>query len=106
VLHEFELVGESPPEDQVVLAILVEGADLRYDKTLEVLIDSYALNYSVNLRALGVEVDLALLVEDSLFAVRTQVDKLIFIDEELRTPRRWHVQDVILLLGGAAFGVL
>jgi hypothetical protein len=106
VLHEFELVGESPPEDQVVLAILVEGADLRYDKTLEVLIDSYALNYSVNLRALGVEVDLALLVEDSLFAVRTQVDKLIFIDEELRTPRRWHVQDIILLLGATTFGVL
>jgi hypothetical protein len=71
ILNQFELVREASSENQEVFAILIVAANLVHNQSLKVLVNDDSANETIYLRAFGIEVHLALLVENSLLSIGT-----------------------------------
>jgi hypothetical protein len=81
VLNKLELIREASSENKIVFTILVIASDFLNYQSLEIFVNGYSFNYSINLRALRVEIDLALLIEHGLLSVRAQIEELVLINK-------------------------
>lgn len=90
-LNQLELVWESPSEMELVSSVLVVGSDLLSNQSLVIFINCNPLDQPVNLRAFSIEIDLALLVEHSLFSVWAKIKELVLVYKQLWRPRWGHV---------------
>lgn len=83
VLDQFEFVGEAASNHQLVLAARVVRTDFFRDQPLVVLVQGDTFHKTVNLLALGEDLDLALSVVGSLLTIGAHIVELVFVDEEL-----------------------
>lgn len=83
MLDQFEFVGETSTDDQLVLAAGIVTTDFHRDQTFVVHIERNTFNETVDLAAFGEDLNLALAVEDSFLSVRAHVVELVLVDEEL-----------------------
>lgn len=95
VLDQLVFEGISDSKSELVHSILKVHSELLDDKAFVVLINCDLSDQPVDLSVLCVCVHSAFLVEDGLLSVRAEVEVLVPVNEELRAPRGWHVQNIL-----------
>ena len=82
MLNQFELVGESPSDDQLILTTSIVGSDFLSDQPLVVLIEGDSFDEAIDLATLRENLNFAFSVESCLLTVRAHVVKLVFVNKK------------------------
>ena len=98
VLDEFELVGETSPNDKLVLSAFVVGPNLLGYEPLVVLVNCDSLNKAIDLFAFREHVNATLLVKNSLLTFGTAVGEFVLIYDEFGRPWWRHIKRLSIFL--------
>lgn len=95
VLNCLKLVRVSSSHHQLILSVLEVRPNLFLDESFVVLKDGHSLDQTINLHAVRKELNLTLLIEDSLLALGAQLDEFISVYKKLGGPWWWHIKNLL-----------